>query len=275
MNGPKTDPPFADAQDPGGRFGFPQLCIVGSKGKMGRLFLRECARAGYPTRGLDRSFERGAQDEEDRSKVLSSSRLVLLCVPIATLRSALEEIAPHLGPEHLLMDITSVKVFPLRWMEAAFSGQVVGAHPLFGPRPSPEEMRVALVRGKKAGESACLEAERLFQRIGCATFWSTAERHDAGVGLAQSLNFTVSAAFFCALSRQEGIEPFLTPSFKRHLEAARKHLTADTGMFCAFTAMNPEYPKALAGYLGILEEVQAGNLARIAAEAAVWYARSS
>jgi prephenate dehydrogenase len=130
-------------EDAGGEAGFPPLCIVGSGGKMGRLFLRECARAGYAVRGL-----------------------------------------------------------------------------------------------------------------------------------AQSLNFTISAAFFCALARHEGIEPFLTPSFKRHLEAARKHLTVDTDMFCAFTAMNPEYPKALARYQAILEEALAGDLARIAAEAAVWYAES-
>jgi prephenate dehydrogenase len=207
--------------------------------------------------------------------VLSLSRIVLLCVPVTALEAALREIAPHLGPDHLLMDITSVKTFPLRWMETAFSGQIVGAHPLFGPRPRPEEMRVALVRGARAGEAACREAERLFRRIGCATFWTTAEEHDAGVGLAQSLNFTVSAAFFCALARQGGIEPFLTPSLKRHLEAARKHLTVDTDMFCSFTSMNPEYPKVLDRYRAILEEALAGNLARIAAEAAVWYAKFS
>ncbi|MDR2076753.1 MAG: prephenate dehydrogenase/arogenate dehydrogenase family protein [Desulfovibrio sp.] len=258
-------PAAGDARD---GTGFAPLCVVGGKGRMGSLFLRECARAGYPVRGLEK-----APDQDDGAAALSLSRLVLLCLPVTALESALRDIGPQLGPDHLLMDITSVKTLPLLWMERAFSGQIVGAHPLFGPEPRPEEMRVALVRGKRTGDAACREAEGLFRRIGCATFWTTAEEHDAGVSLAQSLNFTVSAAYFCALARHKGIEPFLTPSFRRHLEGARKHLTRDADMFCAFTAMNPEYPKALARYRSILEEALAGGLERIAAEAALWYAK--
>jgi prephenate dehydrogenase len=157
-------------------------------------------------------------------------------------------------------------------MEEYFPGQVIGAHPLFGPTPDKADMKVALVRGKNARDSACREAELLFQRMGCAVFWTSAQEHDLGVSFAQSLNFTVSAAFFCSLSRREGIRPFLTPSFKLHLEAARKHLPVDRKMFCEFTAGNPAFKQALAEYQGILAEVAAGELSKIADEAASWYA---
>jgi prephenate dehydrogenase len=136
-------------------------------------------------------------------------------------------------------------------------------------------MKVALVRGKNAGTGACAEAEQLFRRMGCATFWTTAAEHDLGVGFAQSLNFTVSAAFFCSLARNRGIRPFFTPSFKRHLEAARKHLTTDKKMFCEFTSLNPAFQKALEEYQGILAEVAVGGLSKIADEAALWYAEEA
>ncbi|MDR2161789.1 MAG: prephenate dehydrogenase/arogenate dehydrogenase family protein [Desulfovibrio sp.] len=248
--------------------GFPALCIVGSAGRMGAMLARRFALAGYPVSGLEAAPEEGGP--ERTARVLARSRLVLLCVPVFSLEEVLGVIAPHLGREHILLDITSVKTLPLRWMEAAFPGRVVGAHPLFGPAPEPEEMRVALVRGGRAEAEACREAELLFQRIGCATFWTTAQLHDLGVGLAQSLNFTASAAFFCALARHRDLELFLTPSLRRHLEAARKHLTVDRDMFCAFTAVNPEYPGLLKQYSSILEDAAAGGLERIAAEAALW-----
>jgi prephenate dehydrogenase len=194
---------------------------------------------------------------------------------VSAFEEVLRKIKPYLQPEHILMDVTSVKTLPMRLMEEHFSGQVIGAHPLFGPVPNPVDMKVALVRGKNAGDEACCQAELLFKRMGCNTFWTSAQEHDFGVGFAQSLNFTVSAAFFCALGRSKNIRPFLTPSFKRHLESARQHLTTDKKMFCEFTAENPAFKEILAEYQGILAEVAAGGLAKIADEAAVWYAEKA
>jgi prephenate dehydrogenase len=210
--------------------------------------------------------------DESSISALRQGKIVLLSVPVTAFEEVLRKISPYLQPEQVLMDVTSVKTLPLSLMEKYFLGQVIAAHPLFGPVPNKADMKVALVRGKNAGTDACREAELLFQRMGCATFWTTADEHDRGVAFAQSLNFTVSAAFFCALARQEGIRPFLTPSFKRHLEAARKHLTIDKNMFCEFTAKNPAFKKVLTEYQGILGEVAAGDLVKVAEEAALWYA---
>ncbi|MDR2051551.1 MAG: prephenate dehydrogenase/arogenate dehydrogenase family protein [Deltaproteobacteria bacterium] len=246
----------------------PAVCIVGCRGKMGNMLVSGLRKAGQEARGLD------AGEEGRIASALEGSRIVILCVPVGGLRRALREVAPFLRPEQLLMDITSVKTLPLQWMEESFSGGVVGAHPLFGPSPDPEDMKVALVRGRRAGDEACALAQSLFRRLGCATFWTTAREHDRKAGFAQSLNFTVSAAFFCALARQEGIRPFLTPSFRRAREAARKHLTVDAAMFCEFTSMNPEFPGVLSVYRALLEEAaerDCGGLARLVAEAARWY----
>jgi prephenate dehydrogenase len=241
------------------------VCIVGCRGRMGSLFAARFREAGHEVSCLDEGGDAG---------VLKNDRVVLLCVPAGGLRRALREIAPFLRPEQLLMDVTSVKTLPLQWMEESFSGEIVGAHPLFGPAPEPADMKVALVRGRRAGDESCALAQNLFRSVGCTTFWTTAADHDRKAGFAQSLNFTVSAAFFCALARQEGIRPFLTPSFRRAREAARKHLTVDAAMFCEFTALNPEFPGVLTVYRELLAGVSgpgAEGLDRLAAEAARWY----
>ena len=244
---------------------FSPIAIVGYSGKMGTMFSRSFQKLGYSVCNVGRIMDAVSID------ALKQSRVVLLSVPITAFEEVLLAIKPYLQPDQLLMDVTSVKLLPLRLMEEHFSGQVIATHPLFGPVPQQEDMKVALVRGKKAQDNACREAERLFQRMGCATFWTTAADHDRGVAFAQSLNFTVSAAFFCALARHKDMVPFLTPSFKRHLEAARKHLTVDKNMFCEFTASNPAYNDVLAEYQSILAEIAAGDLYKISEEAACWY----
>jgi prephenate dehydrogenase len=241
------------------------VCIVGGRGRMGSLFAARFREAGHAVSCLD---------EGGDARVSEGSRIVLLCVPVSALGRALRDIAPFLRPEQLLMDVTSVKTLPLHWMEESFSGEIVGAHPLFGPAPEPADMKVALVRGRRAGAESRALAQNLFRSMGCATFWTTAAEHDRKAGFAQSLNFIVSAAFFCALARQEGIRPFLTPSFRRAREAARKHLTVDAAMFCEFTALNPEFPEVLSDYRELLAGVAGAGtegLARLAAEAARWY----
>ena len=159
-------------------------------------------------------------------------------------------------------------------MEKNFSGSVVGAHPLFGPRPRPEDRRTILVRGKNASSPHCDIAETLFTSLQSTIHWATAEEHDKGVAIAQTLNFTVSAAFFSTLAKEEDIRHFLTPSFKRHLEAARKHLTQDTAMFLEFSAMNPFFEEALSAYKSTLTRVAQGELPAVAKEAQQWYAKN-
>jgi prephenate dehydrogenase len=245
---------------------FASIGLVGYKGRMGAMLSRRFRELGHQVRGIGRVMDKEAVS------ALEQSRIVLLSVPSTTLEEALRNIAPYLRMGSVLMDVTSVKILPMRLMEEYFPGGVVGAHPLFGPTPDKADMKVALVRGKNVGDGACAEVEQLFGRMGCATFWTTAAEHDFGVAFAQSLNFTVSAAFFCSLARNGNIRPFLTPSFKRHLEAARKHLTTDRKMFCEFTSMNPAFQGALEEYQGILAGVAAGGLSGIADEASLWYA---
>lgn len=254
------------------------VTLVGSRGRMGLMLTERLRKAGHKVLGLSKADLTAGQRGVPAS-ALSDRDIILLCVPVTALPEALQALRTRMpGRLPLLMDITSVKVRPMLLMEEHFPGPVIGSHPLFGPRPLPEEMRVALARGSRAEERHCRMAEMLFRSIGCSVFWCGAEEHDRGVGLAQSLNFALSAAYFTSLARF-GDRRFLTPSFRRHLEAARKHLTVDAAMFCEFTALNPHFPELLHRYAAVLAEAaepdasgENGGLRGLAREAAVWYA---
>jgi prephenate dehydrogenase len=61
--------------------------------------------------------------------------VVLLCVPISALQETLALIAPLLTPKSVVVDVCSVKLYPVKWMEALLPPniQILATHPMFGP----------------------------------------------------------------------------------------------------------------------------------------------
>ena len=60
--------------------------------------------------------------------------VILLSVPIDNFAEVVEQICPVTRPEQVIIDITSVKVFPVETMHRHIkAGLVLGTHPVFGP----------------------------------------------------------------------------------------------------------------------------------------------
>lgn len=241
------------------------IALVGHTGRMGSMLLGAWRAAGFHVEGVQ-SLPGTPLDGD----AVARAGIVMLAVPAGCLCEVMGRIAPFLGPEQLLMDITSVKVMPMLIMQEFHSGPVIGSHPLFGPAPAGGDMRAVLVKGRRCTDALAETAEALFTAIGATVFWAGAREHDHGVAFAQSLNFAMSTAFFSTMTRHRECLPFLTPSFKRHMEAARKHLTQDRAMFCEFTAHNPCFHEAVQAYCETLEQTLS-NLPGLAEEAAVWF----
>lgn len=241
------------------------IALVGHTGRMGRMLMETWSAAGCEVIGIDCRPGCGV-----RQKDISRARVVLLAVPVGALCEVMGRLAPCLRPEQLLMDITSVKSLPMLIMQEFHTGPVIGGHPLFGPQPGPQDLHTILVAGRHATQEHKELAEQLFYTLGSSVAWATSREHDRGVAFAQSLNFAMSASFFSTIARHRECMPFLTPSFKRHMEAARKHLTQDRAMFCEFTARNPCFEEAVEDYRSILKEALL-DLERLSDEAAAWF----
>jgi prephenate dehydrogenase len=65
----------------------------------------------------------------------ASQEVVILAVPVSTLRSLLLQIKRHVRPGALIIDVCAVKEKPTRWMRTILppTVEILGAHPLFGP----------------------------------------------------------------------------------------------------------------------------------------------
>jgi len=61
--------------------------------------------------------------------------IVIPAVPISAMRSILTRMAPLLGPDTIVLDVCSVKVYPVKWMMERLPSQaaILATHPMFGP----------------------------------------------------------------------------------------------------------------------------------------------
>jgi prephenate dehydrogenase len=240
-----------------------RVAIIGAKGAMGALFRERCARAGIDVRGVDRPLRPGAL-----ARTVRGADLVLLAVPAEAVPEVADLAAGHMEGEQIMADICSVKVHPLQAMLKAWTGPVVGTHPLFGPEPAEDEDKVALVegRGRRTGD-----VREWLESLGFQPFETGAEEHDRAVAMVQGLNFVTTVSYLATLSHRPEIQDFVTPSFRRRLEAARKMLLSDSELFAGLFESNPHAQDAVRAFRSMLNLAAGGDVDLLADRARWWW----
>ena len=245
--------------------GAAKITLIGDTGRMGSMLRARMEVAGLPTTGADRPL-----NPEKLAGACCGASLVLLCVPIAAMPEVLAALVPHMDGSQILADIASVKIQPLKEMQAAYNGPIIGTHPLFGPE-NPGEAHVAVCPGTNARQEDIGLLERILTRIGCLPFRCTADEHDEAVAYIQGLNFVTSAAYFAALAERPDFLPFLTPSFMRRKDVARTMLTQDAPLFESLFDANPAAQDAVRRYRAFLNLAAGGDLSLLISRAAWWW----
>jgi len=118
-----------------------RIAIIGGAGKMGRWFAdfllkdgKEVVISGRTESKLLEVKQELGVEVASNAEAVESADAVLLSVPIESFEEVVREISPHIKPGQIVVDITSIKVFPVETMHRYLgAGRVLGAHPLFGP----------------------------------------------------------------------------------------------------------------------------------------------
>lgn len=220
-------------------------------------------------RGIDLPGADSGYDGASLTAFASGLDIIILCIPPAAIAAVLELLVPGLDGRQILADITSVKIEPMRLMETAYKGPVIGTHPMFGPAGS-KDWKICLTPGRNASEADVELLRQLFTALGWQPFCSTPEDHDRNIAFVQSLNFVTSLAYFATRDCTEEIRHYLTPSFRRRLAASRKMLGEDTALFSWIYNANPRSGQMLERYREMLEMVIQGRIDDLAKHAATW-----
>jgi prephenate dehydrogenase len=235
-------------------------------GRFGRALGALLLEAGHGYRAWDPVAEIPPEHRSAGPRDLAeASEVLALAMPVPALAGVLAGLRPHLGPQHLVFDVCSVKVGPCALLEEHLGASVphAGTHPLFGPvslARAERPLRVVLCASPRH-PAAARRIEDLFQGLGCEVLRQSPEDHDRVMATTHALTFFLAKGL---LAVGAGAElPFTPPSFHaiaRTLESVRE----DAGHL--FAALQNENPFAAGAREGLLEALTA--IHRSLAEAA-------
>jgi len=107
---------------------------------------------------------------------------IIPAVPISTLKDVFKKINPHIGSGALVMDVSSVKVYPCRWLRKYLRKDVetIGTHPMFGPDSAKKGLAglQIVICPVRASMKRLKEVESVFKKLGLKVIRSTPENHD-------------------------------------------------------------------------------------------------
>ena len=117
-----------------------KIAIIGGSGKMGRWFAnfllkegREVIITGRNEKKLLEAKRQLGVEVATNVEAVKNADVILLSVPIDNFAEVVEQVCPYTRPEQVIIDITSIKVFPVETMHQHIkTGLVLGTHPVFG-----------------------------------------------------------------------------------------------------------------------------------------------
>lgn len=166
--------------------------------------------------------------------------ILVVAAPVSEFVTALRQVRPHLRPGATVIDVGSVKVGPIKVMQAELPDfvDIVGTHPLFGPQSAPtgvagRKIVVCPVRGRRAARRLTAVLRHVLQLDVIVT---TPEQHDREAALVQGVTHLIARV----LVRMEPWPTRLTTASFDHLVQATEMVRYDSaGVFSAIEQANP------------------------------------
>lgn len=146
----------------------------------------------------------GRADWDEKKTTLKDADLVIISVPIDATHETILKVAPYLGAQTVLSDLTSIKKQPVEQMCQAHSGPVLGLHPVFGPSVSDPHNQV-IVHCCGRDEAASSWVVDSFAQAGFSLVAMKAHAHDQFMTIIQALKH-FSAYCLGTFLHKEGID---------------------------------------------------------------------
>lgn len=188
----------------------------------------------------------------------AAAEIVVLAVPVQVMDELLSQLAPHVAPGALVLDVCSVKIEPIAMLLHRLPPmtQVVGLHPLFGPQSGRDGIKglpIALCPARAEPPVVAAVEEFLRDRLGLRVLPTTAQDHDRQMAYVQGLTHFLSRALGTLDLPQT---PMATRAYERFL-AMKADLHADSlDLFLTIERHNPYAREVRASLLQALAALE-------------------
>lgn len=248
-----------------------KIAIIGAGGKMGQWLSRFAIEEGLNIIIADRDDEKLKRMPKsplidiipDSREAASQARIIAISVPLNDFESAVREVAPHIKPGSIVLDVCSVKVRPVAVMhEYIKESLVLGTHPLFGPNVNGLSGQNVVLTPTNDKETAfARELRSYFELRGAHVTLMDPEAHDRMMAVVQGLSHFVAIAAADALSGLGTIEEMKdvsTTTFRIFLDYIKSVIGDDPELYAAIQMAHhdmPEIYKALNNSIGKFAEL--------------------
>jgi len=244
-----------------------RVAIIGGSGKMGRWFARFLIEAGHEVIITGRNEKKlaaareqlGATVTTDNIAATENADAILLSVPIENFETVVKQIGSHTRPEQIIMDVTSVKIFPVAKMHQHIkAGSILGGHPVFGPGAKDANCRSFILTPTDDAEQAlALKVKDYLEAQGARTTLMSPEEHDDIMAVVLGLSHFIAIAAADTLLSLDKLTQFGAiggVTFKLLLTLTQSVITED-----------PDFYASLQMHLPKLAEIERGFQEKVAA----------
>lgn len=232
--------------------------IIGGTGQMGAMFHRLLEADGCRVMSL------GRHEDPSYTELVTQSDVVIISVPIDKTVPLVERITPHLRPDQLLSDFTSIKVTPVQAMLKTPSW-VIGCHPLFAPMKTLEGQNVVLCPENPGPWLPWYRG--FFERHGMAVSEMSPSAHDEAMSFIQGLTHFINITFARTLqTRQADLEQILkicSPVYQVFFALLCRILSGDPVLYGQIQVSNPHNFPVLDDFLenadSLVNSVKSGD----------------
>jgi prephenate dehydrogenase len=164
-----------------------KTAILGA-GKMGVWFAKFCKEKGDNVILADRKKEKlsrlgkelGVKTTADFTEAVKAADRIMICVSISSFEEVVKKIGPSVHDGQGVMDICSIKEFPVKVMhENIKHGLVLGTHPVFGPGSRGVKHKAYVLTPTNAAEEKFAEGFKSWlEKEEARVFIMTPKKHD-------------------------------------------------------------------------------------------------
>lgn len=229
-------------------------------GRFGRLTVQNLS-VDYDIVVYTRSADKKEDIAEAGGKLVSleeacARKIVILCVPISAMQETLTQIAPLLKPDTIVVDVCSVKVYPVQWMKELLppSVEILATHPMFGPDSAAQSVagcKIVLCP-ERIQPKRYEKIKQALKKTGLKLIETTADEHDQKIAVSLALTHFIGRTL-----AEFGAEPMDidTEGYKRLLHILEVVNNDTWQLFEDMHCFNPYAFKKRRDFIAAMERV--------------------